>query len=110
MQKILPRPGFRVATYSRSKQIRGLYYSGQPNVSWCQFANAIFEYMDCKTIASPILTKEYPTPAIRPLNSRLDVRALKDIWDCRPFWRGRLEEILRDLEGEHDRGKGIILA
>jgi dTDP-4-dehydrorhamnose reductase len=35
----------------------GIYhYSGQPNVSWCQFANAIFEQMGCKTIASPIPT------------------------------------------------------
>lgn len=83
----------------------GVYhYSGQPNVSWCQFANAIFEYMDCKTNASPILTKEYPTPAIRPLNSRLDcARIQKTFGIARPFWRGRLEEILRDLEGEHDR-------
>ena len=56
----------------------GIYhYSGQPNVSWCQFANAIFEQMDCKTIASPIPTTEFPTPARRPLNSRLTVRLHK---------------------------------
>ena len=83
----------------------GIYhYSGQPNVSWCQFANAIFEQMDCKTIASPIPTTEYPTPALRPLNSRLDCEATQDTFGiARPFWRDGLEEILRDLEGEHDR-------
>ena len=83
----------------------GIYhYSGQPNVSWCQFANAIFEQTDCKTIASPIPTTEYPTPALRPLNSRLDCEAtLATFGIARPFWRDGLEEILRDLEGEDDR-------
>ena len=83
----------------------GIYhYSGQPNVSWCQFANAIFEQMDCKTIASPIPTTEYPTPALRPLNSRLDCEAVEDTFEmARPFWRDGLEEILRDLESEDDK-------
>ena len=83
----------------------GIYhYSGQPNVSWCQFANAIFEQMDCKTIASPIPTTQYPTTALRPLNSRLDCKATHDTFRIsRPIWRDGLEEILRDLEGEHDR-------
>ena len=83
----------------------GIYhYSGQPNVSWCQFANAIFEQMDCNTIASPIPTTEYPTPALRPLNSRLDCEATQDTFGiARPFWRDGIKEILRDLEGEHER-------
>lgn len=83
----------------------GIYhYSGQPNVSWCQFANAIFEQMDCKMIASPIATKEYPTPALRPLNSRLDCESTQHTFGIsRPFWRDGLKEILRDLESDHDR-------
>jgi len=83
----------------------GIYhYSGQPNVSWCQFANAIFEQMGCKTIASPIPTTEYPTPALRPLNSRLDCGATQDIFGiARPFWKDGLGEILRNLEGEDDK-------
>ncbi len=83
----------------------GVYhYSGQPNVSWCQFANAIFEQMDCKTIATPIPTTEYPTPALRPLNSRLNCETTQDTFGiARPFWRDGLEEILRDLEGEDDK-------
>jgi dTDP-4-dehydrorhamnose reductase len=83
----------------------GIYhYSGQPDVSWCQFANAIFEQMDCKTIASPIPTTEYPTTALRPLNSRLDCEATQDTFGiARPFWKDGLAEILRDLEGEDDR-------
>jgi dTDP-4-dehydrorhamnose reductase len=83
----------------------GIYhYGGQPDVSWCQFANAIFEQMDCKTIASPIATIEYPRPAKRPLNSRLDcAHTQKTFGIARPFWRDGLEEVLRDLESENDR-------
>ena len=51
----------------------GIYhYSGQPDVSWCQFPNAIFKKRGRNTIASPISTIDYPTPTIRPLNSRLN--------------------------------------
>ena len=83
----------------------GIYhYSGQPNVSWCQFANAIFEQMDSKTIASPIPTTEYPTLANRPLNSRLDCKAAQDSFEItRPFWRDGLKEIFRDWEAGDDR-------
>jgi dTDP-4-dehydrorhamnose reductase len=83
----------------------GMYhYSGQPNVSWCQFANAIFDQIDCKTIASPIPTTEYPTPASRPLNSRLDCGVTKDTFGiARPLWQDGLEEILRDLGGKNDK-------
>ena len=83
----------------------GIYhYSGQPNVSWCQFANAIFEQMDSKTIASPIPTTEYPTPALRPLNSRLDCEATKNTFGiAQPFWRDGIKEILIDLEDDYER-------
>lgn len=81
----------------------GVYhYSGQPNVSWCQFANAIFEQIGCKTVAGRISTSEYPTPATRPLNSRLDCEVMEDTFGItRPFWQDGLGNILRDLEDEH---------
>lgn len=83
----------------------GIYhYSGQPNVSWCQFANAIFKQLNYKTIANPIPTAEYPTPAIRPLNSRLDCTHIQNTFGItQPFWRDGLKEILRDLRGEYDK-------
>jgi dTDP-4-dehydrorhamnose reductase len=83
----------------------GIYhYTGQPNVSWCQFANAIFQQMNCKTTASPIPTTEFPTPARRPSNSRLDFKATQITFGiARPFWRDGLKQILRDLEGDYDR-------
>jgi len=78
----------------------GIYhYSGQPNVSWCQFARAIFEQVGRHTIANPITTSNYPTPALRPLNSRLDCTATQDIFGIpRPYWRDSLKRTLKDME------------
>ena len=83
----------------------GVYhYNGQPDVSWCQFANSIFEKIGGKTTASPISTIEYPTPASRPLNSRLDCSLTQNKFGiARPFWRDGLDQILRELECEHDK-------
>lgn len=80
------------------------HYSGHPDVSWCQFANAIFEEIDSKTIANPISTSDYPTPAIRPLNSRLDCKVTKDIFGIdQPSWHQGLKQTLRELVDRHDR-------
>ena len=78
----------------------GIYhFSGRPDVSWCQFANTIFKQADRKTFARPILTSEYPTPALRPINSRLDCSLTESIFNItRPSWRQGLRGILRDLE------------
>lgn len=77
----------------------GIYhYTGQPDVSWCQFANAIFEDAGRSTIAIPIQTSSYPTAALRPLNSRLNCSSTEDIFGIpRPFWRDGIPNILKDL-------------
>lgn len=83
----------------------GVYhYSGLPDLSWCQFANVIFEQAGCTTIAQPIPTSEYPTLALRPSNSRLDCKETERIFGIpRPYWRDGLEFILEELEGEHGK-------
>ena len=82
----------------------GIYHlSGTPDVSWYSFANAVFEQVGRETIALPIPTSEYPTPAKRPLNSRLDCNSTERIFNIlRPSWREGLEDILRDLEKENE--------
>ena len=83
----------------------GIYhYSGHPDVSWCQFANLIFEQIECKTIAVPIRTSEYNTSALRPLNSRLDCSQTEKVFGVsRPKWINGLKQILRDLEEKNDK-------
>ena len=82
----------------------GIYHlSGTPDVSWYSFANAIFEQVGRETIALPIPTSEYSTPAKRPLNSRLDCNSTESIFNIlRPSWREGLDNILRDLEKENE--------
>ena len=77
----------------------GIYhYTGEPDVSWCQLANAIFGQLRSSTVATPIPTSGYPTEAIRPLNSRLDCSSTEEIFGIpRPFWRDGLSNILKEL-------------
>jgi dTDP-4-dehydrorhamnose reductase len=80
-----------------SKQ--GIYHlSGQPDVSWFEFAKTIFECTGREIELTAIQTSEYPTPAKRPANSRLDCASTKLTFDIdRPIWKNDLKEILQDL-------------
>jgi dTDP-4-dehydrorhamnose reductase len=51
------------------------HYSGAPDVSWADFACAIFKQSGRSIKVIPILTTDYPTAAKRPLNSRMDCSA-----------------------------------
>ena len=82
----------------------GIYHlggGGEP-VSWHGFAEAIFEAYegDLKIEkVNPILTRDYPTPAKRPLNSRLNCSKAEDILGIEmPDWRDGLDECLKELK------------
>ena len=48
---------------------------------------------------SEILTSQYPTPAQRPLNSRLDCSSLEEAFGIeRPDWREDLSNVLKKLK------------
>lgn len=62
----------------------GVYhYSGMPYVSWFQFADCIFTnaveqgVLTKSPELTSIVTKQYPTPAKRPANSKLDLMKVK---------------------------------
>ncbi|WP_230589685.1 dTDP-4-dehydrorhamnose reductase [Pseudomonas chlororaphis] len=67
--------------------------------SWFGFAQAIGEHLlaqgkACATLEA-IPSSAYPTPAPRPLNSRLDCSRLAREWDVvQPQWRSALHECL----------------
>jgi dTDP-4-dehydrorhamnose reductase len=79
----------------------GVYhYSGAPQVSWQQFAVAIFNAAEKQhVITSPITvnaitTADYPTPAKRPANSTLDCSKIKNSFAIEPSnWQGALAAI-----------------
>mgnify|MGYP001317200100 FL=1 len=75
------------------------HYSGAPSVSWADFASEIFVQAARSVKVIPIQTAEYPTPAKRPLNSRMDCRTTASTFGVKqPDWRKGLSEILKELE------------
>ena len=77
------------------------HFAGAPDVSWAGFADAIFDAAGLDCAVTPIPSTDYPTPARRPLNSRLDCASLRDDHGIdRPDWRKGLAVILSDLRRE----------
>ncbi|MDK3074526.1 dTDP-4-dehydrorhamnose reductase [Sedimentitalea sp. JM2-8] len=79
---------------------RGTYhFSGAPDVSWADFAREIMAQAGLACAIADIPSREYPTPAARPGNSRLDCSGLETVFGIRrPDWRVGLARILKDLE------------
>lgn len=77
----------------------GIYhYAGTPNVSWKDFATEVFRQADLPVEVYGIPTSAYPTPASRPLNSRLDCTTTQNIFGIpRPDWRVGLTKVLQNL-------------
>lgn len=74
------------------------HFSGAPDVSWADFARAIFDQTDLNPSIVDIPTSAWPTKAVRPLNSRLDCSSLQaDFGIQRPDWRQSLRDVLHDL-------------
>ena len=82
---------------------RGTYhfsdFSGAPDVSWSDFAAEIFAQAGRKVALTPIPTSAYPTPAKRPLNSRLDCGKTQEVFGIAgPDWRVALTDVLKEME------------
>lgn len=78
----------------------GLYhFAGFPDVSWAGFAREIFAQAGLNCQVTEIPTSDYPTPAQRPLNSRLDCGRIERAFGItRPDWRAGLAEVLKELK------------
>lgn len=78
----------------------GVYHlTAQGETSWFGFASAIATHLRSqgKRVATlqPIPSSAYPTPARRPLNSRLDCSRLQQDWHVQlPDWQAALEQCL----------------
>ncbi|RUS64830.1 dTDP-4-dehydrorhamnose reductase [Pseudorhodobacter sp. E13] len=74
------------------------HYGGAPVVSWADFAREIFAQAGRAVTIEGIPSKAYPTPAQRPLNSRLSGAALQTDFGIAPAdWQAGLALVLRDL-------------
>jgi len=80
------------------------HFGGAPFVSWFEFAQAIFGSAAKREIKTPknlipISTLEYPTPAQRPANSRLDSGKLESYFrnNVHDDWRTHLATVMDDI-------------
>jgi dTDP-4-dehydrorhamnose reductase len=86
-----------------SQELRGLFHmTGGGATNWAEFAKTIFTASAAAGGPSarviPITTAEYPTPARRPANSRLDNSKLADIHDVRlPHWQQSLQGCIQRI-------------
>ena len=85
--------------FHAGKGVSGVYhFAGRPAVSWRQFAETIFDAAGLSVDVTPIPTSDYPTPAQRPLNSRLDcARIAADYGVEQPDWRINLKQVIGEL-------------
>ncbi|MFZ3583340.1 dTDP-4-dehydrorhamnose reductase [Loktanella sp. DJP18] len=75
------------------------HFSGAPDVSWADFARAIFVTAGRNVTVTDITSADYPTPAARPSNSRLDCTSLKAAFDIdRPGWQDALTLIIKEAQ------------
>jgi dTDP-4-dehydrorhamnose reductase len=84
-------------------QLRGLFHlAGSGQTTWAEFAAAIFDLLAAKgghkVVVTPIPSAEYPTPAHRPKNSRLDCNKVARHHSVQlPPWRASLKTCLDRL-------------
>ncbi|MCI7353646.1 MAG: dTDP-4-dehydrorhamnose reductase [[Actinobacillus] rossii] len=79
----------------------GIYhFTGKPYVSWYEFAKAIFaeaemqKILERQPLVNCIATSDYPTPAKRPTNSRLNLGKIDRTFGIQPSdWRTALKNI-----------------
>ncbi|MGL4362413.1 MAG: dTDP-4-dehydrorhamnose reductase [Cellulosilyticaceae bacterium] len=75
----------------------GIYNaSNEGFCSWYDFAKEIFAQLGYETKVNPISTSEYPTRAVRPLNSRMSKTCLDEAGFYRlPTWQDALKRYIR---------------
>ncbi len=87
----------------QDKNLRGVFHmAGSGFASWAEFATEIFTLSahlgGPSAKVRPIATSDYPTPAKRPANSRLDCTKLREVHGVvLPPWRSSLEPCVKRL-------------
>ncbi|HFE38998.1 MAG TPA: dTDP-4-dehydrorhamnose reductase [Gammaproteobacteria bacterium] len=87
------------------------HYCDAPESNWYAFANAIieatqkYEQLTVKRV-NAIPSRNFPTPATRPMNSRMDCSKLKKVFNIdRYSWRISLEKLVKALTEKQNRAE-----
>jgi dTDP-4-dehydrorhamnose reductase len=89
-----------------ARDLSGTFHAaGSGETSWAGFATKIFEFLahEGQRVPSviPIPAKDYPTPAKRPANSRLNCQKLNDVFGVKlPAWETSLADCVRRLANQ----------
>lgn len=74
------------------------HFAGSPDTSWAGFARLIMARAGLACQITDIPSSTYPTPAHRPMNSRLDCASFTAAYGTpRPDWQAGLDDILQEL-------------
>ncbi|RAH96517.1 dTDP-4-dehydrorhamnose reductase [Acuticoccus sediminis] len=77
-----------------------VHVAGRGDTTWCDFARAIVASLPEPPTVKAITTADYPTPATRPANSRLDGTRLAERYGiAMPHWTQSLDVVLARLAG-----------
>jgi dTDP-4-dehydrorhamnose reductase len=97
----------RVQTQPKGHELAGLYHLvASGSTSWHGYAALVIEHarsagVDIKTVQNAIYkiaTQAYPTPAKRPLNSKLDTSKLQTAFDLHlPAWQQGVTRMLTEI-------------
>jgi dTDP-4-dehydrorhamnose reductase len=69
------------------------HYSNAGNTSWYNFAKELFKLAKIDCNINPITTEQYPTPAKRPLNSRLNQKKIYQAFEINSrYWKKSLTQ------------------
>ncbi len=78
----------------------GIYnVSNEGFCSWAEFAKFVFELKGVRTVVNGVSSTEYPTKAIRPLNSRMSKDKLEENgFERLPSWQQAVRSYISELE------------
>ncbi|MEM6848069.1 MAG: dTDP-4-dehydrorhamnose reductase [Pseudomonadota bacterium] len=78
-----------------------LHLAGSGSTTWHGLAQVIGDQLQRRPVIEPIATHEYPTPAQRPADSRLDgTLARTDFGIALPDWRGSVRDTIERLSND----------
>jgi dTDP-4-dehydrorhamnose reductase len=91
----------RIARGAPAEAFGTFHYSDAGETTWRRFAEAIFAgapWANIRARVVPIPTADYPTPARRPQNSRLDCAKIEHVYDIRRQpWQPSLTRVLDEI-------------
>ena len=95
----IARAALKITDAMEAGQPGGIWHiAGRPYVSWADFARWIFHCAGRDVAVTGIASSGYPTPARRPLNSRLDCTTLaRDFALGQPDWKAEVRADIRRL-------------